>query len=387
MGKIERKKDILLTIPFFIILIFGALMGYFSFVEAFEKARAIGIDEISRRADDLPSPITRDYKERVKVELEVVSSIAEFDEGKTFEYWTFNRQIPGPFVRVRQGDTVEVQLTHIHKDSPMKGHSHDLSRIRSNPQDVHIKAGHGEHSVDFHAVLGFMGGADLIKVAPGETKSFEFKTTRPGIYIYHCGSSHVPTHLARGMYGMILVEPEGGLSKVDKEYYVMQGELYTEGDLGDMGFQKLSKKKLLKEQPEYYIFNGRVGALTGDNALTSNIGETVRIFFGNSGQNISSFHIIGGIFDKVYSQGDITSPPLKNVQTTLVPAGGAVVVETKTEVPGILRLVDHALTRAIDRGAIGELIVSGEDRPDLIKALESRDNMNMNMDMDMDMPQ
>ena len=186
---------------------------------------------------------------------------------------------------------------------------------------------------------------------------------------------------------MILVEPEGGLSKVDKEYYVMQGELYTEGDLGDMGFQKLSKKKLLKEQPEYYIFNGRVGALTGDNALTSNIGETVRIFFGNSGQNISSFHIIGGIFDKVYSQGDITSPPLKNVQTTLVPAGGAVVVETKTEVPGILRLVDHALTRAIDRGAIGELIVSGEDRPDLIKALESRDNMNMNMNMDMDMPQ
>ncbi|MDP6387921.1 MAG: multicopper oxidase domain-containing protein [Candidatus Pacebacteria bacterium] len=370
MNKIERRKEILLTIPFFLIIIFSILMGYFSFIEAFKKARVVGIDEIARRADDLPPPIERDYSERVKIELEVISEIAEFDNGKTFEYWTYNRRVPGPFVRVRQGDIVEVQLTHIPKDSPMKGHSHDLSRVRSNPQDVHIKAGQGEHSVDFHAALGFMGGAELIKVAPGETKSFEFKTTRPGIYIYHCGSSHVPTHLARGMYGMILVEPEGGLPKVDKEYYVMQGELYTKGDFEDKGFQELSKKKLLREQPEYYIFNGRIGALKGDRALTSNTGETVRIFFGNSGQKISSFHIIGEIFDSVYTQGDLTSPPLKNVQTTLIPAGGAVVVEKTTEVPGVLHLVSHTLAKAIDRGAIGELIVSKEDRPDLIKTLE-----------------
>ncbi|MBL7045127.1 MAG: nitrite reductase, copper-containing, partial [Parcubacteria group bacterium] len=260
-----------------------------------------------------------------------------------------------------------------HEDKEVvEEHGHgpeDLARIRSDKEYTHNISGHGEHSVDFHAVLGFMGGAELLKVAPGETKSFEFKATRPGLYIYHCGSGHVPTHIARGMYGMILVEPEGGLSKVDKEYYVMQGELYTKGDLGDGGFQKLDKKKLLKEQPEYYTFNGRLNALTGERALMSNVGETIRIFFGNSGQNISSFHIIGGIFDRVYKEGDLTSSPLKNVQTTLVPAGGSVVVETKTEVPGVLRLVDHALSRAVDRGALGEIVVNGEDRPDLINSL------------------
>jgi nitrite reductase (NO-forming) len=373
----SKQKDILLALPFLLITIFGVLTGYFSYIEALNKAEAIGINEISRKADDIPSPITRNQSERIKVKLEVVSAIAEFDEGKTFEYWTFNKQVPGPFIRVREGDIVEIELTHVHKDSPMKGDIHDLSRIKSNPQDAHIKGDHGEHSIDFHAAFGFMGGAELTKVAPGETKSFEFKATHPGIYIYHCGSAHVPTHIAHGMYGMILVEPSGGLSKVDKEYYVMQGELYTTGDLGDAGFQELSREKLLKESAEYYVFNGRVNSLTGERALTSNTREKIRIFFGNSGQNISSFHIIGGIFDSVYQQGDITSPPLKNIQTTLVPAGGAVVIEMTTDIPGVLRLVDHNLTRAVDRGAIGEVIVTGEDRADLIKSIESGGNMNM----------
>ena len=369
----NKQRDILLIIPFILIIIFGISTGYLSFKEAMKKSQMISVDNISRSARDIPPPITRNYSKRVKVNIEATSAVAEFDDGKTFEYWTFNKQVPGPFVRVREGDTVEVSLTHLHNlhnDNNGGEHGHgpeELARIRSDKEYEHRLSGHGEHSIDFHSTLGLMGGAELIRVAPGETKTFEFKATRPGLYIYHCGSAHVPTHIARGMYGMILVEPKGGLSKVDREYYVMQGELYTDGDLGETGFRQLSKEKLLKEQPEYYIFNGKVGALTGERALTSNTGETVRIFFGNSGQKISSFHIIGGVFDFLYPQGDLLSKPLRNIQTTLVPAGGAVMVETKTDVPGTLLLVDHSLTRAIDRGAMGELVVVGEDRPDLIK--------------------
>ena len=239
-----------------------------------------------------------------------------------------------------------------------------------NSEDMeHMAAGHGEHSIDLHAVLGPGGGADFTRVAPNETKGFQFKAMRPGIYVYHCASPHVPSHIANGMYGLILVEPKGGLAPVDKEFYVVQGEFYTTGNVGEKGHQELDKDKLLAERPEYIVFNGRKGALTGDHALRTRVGEKVRIFFGVSGQLASNFHIIGGVFDALYPEGDITSPPHRNVQTTIVPAGGAAMVEFTSEVPGKYLLVDHALTRAIDRGAIGELIVEGNDRPEIIKKI------------------
>ena len=255
-----------------------------------------------------------------------------------YHYWTFNGKVPGPFVRVRVGDTVEVKLT--------------------NAQDSMMM-----HNVDFHAVTGPGGGAAATEAAPGETKGFTFKALNPGLYVYHCATPPVAQHIAAGMYGLILVEPEGGLPKVDREFYVMQGDIYTEEAFGTKGEVFDSYDKLLNETPEYYVFNGAVGALSAQHPLTANVGETVRIFFGVGGPNAtSSFHVIGEIFDRAYSLASLTSPPLTDVQTITVPSGGATMVEFKVEVPGKYMLVDHALSRAL-RGLVGVLKVDGPDNP------------------------
>ena len=173
----------------------------------------------------------------------------------------------------------------------------------------------------------------------------------------------VAQHISNGMYGMILVEPEGGLPPVDREFYVMQGEIYTEQAMGLKGDDTFSLQKLLDERPEYFVFNGAVGALTKEYPLQAKTGETVRIFFGVGGPNfISSFHVIGEIFDRVYDLASLTSPVLTNVQTTLVPPGGATIVEFKLQVPGRFILVDHALAR-MERGLAGYLLVEGPDVP------------------------
>ncbi len=176
----------------------------------------------------------------------------------------------------------------------------------------------------------------------------------------------VAQHIANGMYGLILVEPEGGLPSVDREFYVMQGELYTAQPFGTTGELTEDTTKLLNENPEYFVFNGASLALTSDeHALRANVGETIRIFFGVGGPNFtSSFHVIGEIFDKVYDQASLTSPPLTDVQTTLVPPGGATMVEFTLEVPGRYILVDHALSR-VQRGLAGYLYAEGDPNPDV----------------------
>lgn len=350
------------------------------------------IKEIGANAADIPPPITRKENAVVKYALEAVSVQSELAPGVIYEYWTFNKQVPGPFMRVKEGDTVEVSLAH----NPA-GHSHadatphDLEFVPSGPftvttvyaneghssgvaADPHTQVmpsmGHETHSIDLHAVLGPGGGAMMTQAAHEETKTFTFKAMRPGIYIYHCASPHIPTHIANGMYGMILVEPKEGLAKVDHEYSMMQGEFYTTGKHGETGLQGFSLDKMDAEHPEYVVFNGRVGSLSGDRALTSQVGDTVRIFFGVGTFLPSNFHIIGGIMDKLYPEGDILSPPHRNVQTTLVPAGGAMMTEFTTEVPGKFLLVDHALPRAVDKGALGELIVTGPEQPEIIHELK-----------------
>jgi len=192
----------------------------------------------------------------------------------------------------------------------------------------------------------------------------------PGLYVYHCATPHIPVHVANGMYGLILVEPAKGLSRVDREYYVMQGEFYTKGRTMAPGHQPFDADKARNERPEYVVFNGRMGALLGEGALKAKAGETVRLFVGNGGPNlISSFHVIGEIFDVVYSEAGIGREPNRNVQTTLVPAGGAAIVEFKVEVPGRYLLVDHSLSRALDKGALGSLEVGGEPRTEIFRAL------------------
>ena len=292
------------------------------------------VKDIRKVATSLPSALNRNDAKTVEIKLtatEVVSNIAPLIP---FHYWTFNDTVPGPFLRVRVGDTIKLTL---HND----------------------KASTHNHSIDLHAVTGAGGGAKLTEVEPGETKSIRFKALKSGLFIYHCASGNAPTHIAMGMYGMVLVEPEEGLPPVDKEFYVMQGELYTKGMLGQRGYQDFDSQKMLKEQPEYIFFNGRPWSLVEEGELTAKVGDRIRLFVGNGGvSKISSFHIIGEIFDTVYPEASM-SKPLKNVQTTLVPVGGATIVELELEVPGNYVLVDHALSR-VDRGAWGILKVTGK---------------------------
>ncbi|WP_308924408.1 copper-containing nitrite reductase [Janthinobacterium sp. J1-1] len=290
----------------------------------------------------VPAAIGARAPQLLKYRMETVELPGKLDDGTTFTYWTFNRQVPGPMLRARVGDTVELTLFN----------ANDSKMI---------------HSIDLHAVTGGHGGGQHTQVAPGQEKNITFKALNPGLYVYHCATPLVPQHIAAGMYGMILVEPEGGLSKVDREYYVMQGEMYTGRPHGAPVHQEANLEKMANELPDYYVFNGEVGALSKTHKLQAKVGETVRIYFGVGGPNkISSFHIIGEIFDKVYSEGSISSPK-HDVQTTLVAPGGATIVELKVQHPGSYLLVDHALSRA-GKGAVGVLEVTGEPVPGVFHA-------------------
>jgi nitrite reductase (NO-forming) len=205
---------------------------------------------------------------------------------------------------------------------------------------------------------------------PGEERRFRFKALNPGLYVYHCAVPPVAQHISRGMYGMILIEPEEGLPPVDREYYVMQGEVYTEEPAGTPGLLNESFDRLIDERPSYFVFNGHVGALTDHYPLTANVGETVRIYMGVGGPNaISSFHVIGEIFDRVYLEGSLSAAAHENVQTIKVAPGGSGIVEFRCEVPGQYVLVDHALSRA-EKGLAGYLIVEGPEQPGIFASLD-----------------
>ena len=287
-------------------------------------------------APHVPPPITRTTPAKVIAELEVVEVQSELADGVQYSFWTFGGKVPGKFIRIRQGDTVEFHL-------------------QNNPNNKL------PHNIDLHAVTGPGGGAASTFTAPGHQSQFTFKALNPGLYVYHCATAPVGMHIANGMYGLIYVQPETPLPKVDREYYVMQSEFYTNGTFGEKGLQPFSMQKAIDENPSYVVFNGSTSALTNDNAITANIGETVRLFVGNGGPNlISSFHVIGDIFDNVYTEGG-TVPNQHNVQTTLVPAGGSSIVEFKVDVPGTLVLVDHSIFRAFNKGALGMLKVAGAE--------------------------
>lgn len=316
---------------------FGNALQFFLHFNQFEK-----VNDIARNPKDIPPPITRTTPETVQVDITAREVISEVAPGVYQNFWAFDGTVPGPFIRVREGDTVVVTF---HNDKTSLHH----------------------HTIDFHAVIGPGGGASVLMAQPGETKMLTFKALHAGLFVYHCAEANPATHMAHGQYGLMLVEPEGGLPKVDKEFYVMQGEFYTTGTLGKKGLQIFDTRAMLGGNPQYIVFNGRTGALTSTttNAMNANVGEKVRIYFGNGGVNlISSFHVIGEIFDHVYEEASLTSAPLTNVQTTLVPAGGATVVDFTLREPGNYMLVDHALAR-IDRGAWGVLHVSGPADPSI----------------------
>lgn len=284
---------------------------------------------------NVPVSVGNREAKKLIVDMEILEEEGTMTDGVTYIYWTFGGSVPGSFIRTRVGDEVEFTLKN-HPDNKLP------------------------HNIDLHAVTGPGGGATSSFVAPGHEVTFSFKTLNPGLYVYHCATAPVGMHIANGMYGLILVEPEGGLPKVDKEYYIMQGDFYTKGENGQPGLQPFDMRKAVEEDADYVVFNGKVGALTGDNAITAKVGETVRLYVGNGGPNlVSSFHVIGEIFDRVNIEGG--SAINENVQTTLIPAGGAAIVEFKVDVPGTFIIVDHSIFRAFNKGALGMLKVEGEE--------------------------
>lgn len=298
------------------------------------------IDAVTTHAPEVPPAIDRDYPAKVRVKMETVEKTMKMDDGVEYRYWTFDGDVPGRMIRVREGDTVEVEFSN-------------------NPSST------VPHNVDFHAATGQGGGAAATFTAPGRTSTFSFKALQPGLYIYHCAVAPVGMHIANGMYGLILVEPKEGLPKVDKEFYIVQGDFYTKSKKGAQGLQPFDMDKAVAEQPEYVVFNGHVGAIAGDNALKAKAGETVRMYVGNGGPNlVSSFHVIGEIFDKVYVEGGKLIN--ENVQSTIVPAGGSAIVEFKVDIPGSYTLVDHSIFRAFNKGALGQLKVEGAENPEIM---------------------
>jgi nitrite reductase (NO-forming) len=313
---------------------------------AAEPAALPEVKAILTSAPLVPPPVDRPGNAKVIVSLETTEVTGTLADGVQYKFWTFGGTVPGPFVRVRVGDVVQIRLKNAEKS-------------------MH------PHSIDLHAVTGPGGGAAVTQLGPGQEGAFEFKALNPGLYVYHCATPSVPAHIANGMYGLILVEPEKGLPRVDREYYVMQGEFYTKGKTLAPGLQALDAAKLTGERPEYVVFNGKMGALLGDGAVKANVGETVRLYVGNGGPNlISSFHVIGEIFDTVYTEAAVGGgTPARNVQITLVPAGGAAIVEMKVDVPGRFLLVDHSIVRAMEKGALGVLEVAGAEQPGIFRTL------------------
>jgi nitrite reductase (NO-forming) len=312
-----------------------------------ERSEGI-VDALPEGVSRLPQPaaappVGRKHPEFVQVELEAKPVTGLIADGVGYKYWTYNGTVPGPMIRMRQGDTVELSLRNA-LDSPLT------------------------HSIDSHAVTGPGGGAKVTQTPPGGTSSFRFRAIKPGAYVYHCASPMIPHHIANGLYGLMVVEPPEGWPKVDREFYVMQGDFYLNGDPAQKGLHEGSVTKMLTEKPDYVVFNGSVGALAKENALKARVGETVRIFFGVGGPNVtSSFHVIGEMFDRVYPEAG--SEYATNVQTTMVPAGGAAIVDFKLEYPGTYILVDHSLAR-LQKGGAGFLEVEGTADPAIFHAVQ-----------------
>mgnify|MGYP003555946971 FL=1 len=293
-------------------------------------------------APKVPAPVGNRQPKKLIVNLVTTETEGIIADSIPYTFWTFNHTVPGSFIRIRVGDEVTLNLKN------------EASSVLP-------------HNIDLHAVTGPGGGAAATSSVPGKETSFSFKAINPGLYVYHCAAPPVPMHIGNGMYGLILVEPEGGLPKVDREYYIMQGDFYTKASNIKKGLLEFDNDKAVAEKADYVLFNGKKGSLLGANMIEAKVGETVRLFVGNGGPNLtSSFHVIGEIFDNVYLEGGSTIS--HNIQTTVVPSGGAVIVEFKCDVPGEYVLVDHALSRAFNKGAIGKLKVTGKANPKVFNA-------------------
>jgi nitrite reductase (NO-forming) len=293
------------------------------------------------KAPKAPPPITRTQPATVVVNLEASEWVGLISDDNRYEFWGINGMVPGPMIRVMVGDTVEVNFKN-KKDSKQS------------------------HNLDFHKATD---GAALVTAEPGKEAKLSFKATKQGLFVYQ-SSTEAPyniQHLLSGMYGLILVEPVGGLKPVEVEYYVMQSEFYMkDGKKNDT--LVFSNDKVKEADASYIVHNGHMTALVKV-PLRSRVGETTRWFYGNAGVNFeSSWHVIGEMLDRVWPAGDMSKPPLESIQSTLVGTGEATIGEFKGEMPGTFVSVDHSLFRT-EKGALGLLKIDGPTNPSLFKGL------------------
>ncbi len=313
--------------------------------EGLPAAKSVDVDQIARDPTDIPDPVDWNEPRTHDVTIQTQKVTAEIEPGVTFDYMTFEGQVPGPMLRVRRGDTVNLTF--------------DV------PEDMNVAM----HNMDFHAVYGPGGGADATTIAPDDDPTqIQFRAEYPGVFIYHCAVPAMDMHISSGMFGSILVEPEEGLPEVDNEFYLGQHEIYTTGEVGQQGHHGFDHDAMKREEPTYVVFNGQAYGFTEDAAgpMTANTGETARVYFANGGPNLlSSWHPIGNVWSNLYRSGDLLSEPANNVETTPVPPGTTTAGEMEFPVPGPVKIVDHALSRVVHRGALGIIDVDGPENPDI----------------------
>lgn len=280
------------------------------------------------------------------------------DEGTTLQGMTFNGSIPGPMMVVHQGDYVELTLV--------------------NPETNSLP-----HNIDFHAATGGLGGGALTLINPGEQTTLRFKATRTGTFVYHCApeGAMIPWHVVSGMSGTIMVLPRDGLKDetgkplhYDKVFYVGENDFYVprdeEGNFksyespGDSYADTLPVMRGLI--PTHVVFNGAKGALTGDNAMTSKVGETVLIVHSQANRDTRP-HLIGGHGDYVWEEGKFDNPPRKDLETWFIRGGSAGAALYTFLQPGIYAYVNHNLIEAVELGATAHFVVEGEWNDDLMK--------------------
>lgn len=299
----------------------------------------------------------------VQFEMDIVEKQIVIDDmGTVFNAMTFNGTVPGPLMVVHEGDYVELTLRNL---------------------DTNVM----QHNIDFHASTGALGGGGLTLINPGEQVVLRWKATRPGVFVYHCapGGPMIPWHVASGMNGAIMVLPRDGLKdgagnplKYDRVYYVGEQDFYVPRDedgnfkayesAGD-GYEDMVQvmRGLI---PTHEVFNGAVGALTGDNAMTAKVGETVLIVHSQANRDTRP-HLIGGHGDHVWATGKFRNPPQVDLETWHIPGGCAGAALYTFRQPGIYAYVNHNLIEAVELGATAHFMVEGEWNDDLMTQVQA----------------
>jgi nitrite reductase (NO-forming) len=296
----------------------------------------------------------------VRFEIEEKKMIVDDDDT---EIWalTFNGSVPGPMIVVHEGDYIELTLV--------------------NPESSLM-----EHNIDFHASTGALGGGELTLVSPGEEVIFRFKATKPGVFVYHCapGGVMVPYHVTHGMNGAIMVLPRDGLKdkdgksiRYDRAYYIGEQDYYIAKDEDDEYLTYETPGEDFADYlevaatltPSHIVFNGAVGALTGDNALKANVGETVLIIHAQANRDTRP-HLIGGHGDHVWSTGSFADAPQTGLETWFIAGGAAGAAVYTFRQPGLYAYVNHNLIEALQKGAAAHFHVEGEWDDDLMTQIK-----------------